>query len=626
MSVSDDLVEEVLERAPRAPGVYLMKDRQGAVFYIGKAKDLRARLGTYLGAGTGDYRYFARLLGRLLRDVELVLTANDKEAILLESELVKRHQPRFNVHLRDDKSFLHLRVRAKVEYPRIEVVRRRKSDGARYFGPFDSAGSIRNTLRVVNQHFGLRTCSDTDFRMRSRPCLEHQIGRCPAPCVLDVEREDYERSLKDAMLFLDGRAGQLIGRLRGRMKEAAAATAFERAARYRDQIRAIERTLERQDVVLGKHEDLDVVALAWEGERAAFEVARYKEGYPLGTRSHPAPATAGNAPSAAMSSFLLQLYERLSDVPKEVLVNIEPQMAEALRDLLAARAGRAVRLRVPARGPKRALVRAAARNARQRLSDSERDHRRRMDTLARVQARLHLRAFPQRIEGYDISNISGSDAVGSMVVFSEGLPDPAGYRRFNIRSVAGVDDYAMMAEMLVRRFRDGERLGPMPDLVVIDGGKAHLRAVLAALDTEGFEPLDAVALAKERSESQLRARRGVPSGDVDPFARRPERVYLKDAKDPVRLAPRDAVTHLLAHLRDEAHRFAITHHRSRRRKRTIRSALDEISGVGPKRRAALLKTFGSVDGLHGVAPAAIAERAGVPIAVATAVAEALAKE
>jgi excinuclease ABC subunit C len=598
-----------------------MKDRRGSIFYIGKAKDLRARMGTYLGAGSGDDRYFTRLLSRILRDVDFILTANEKEALLLESELVKRHQPRFNVLLRDDKSFLHLRVRSASPYPRIEVVRRRKSDGARYFGPFDSARSIRNTLHIINQHFGLRTCSDGDFRARTRPCLEHQIGRCPAPCVLDVDREAYERSLRDAMLFLDGRAGQLVRRLRRRMEGAAAEMAFEQAARHRDQIRAIERTLERQDVVLGRDEDIDVIALAWEGERAAFEVARYREGYPFGSRSHRAPGTAGDAPAAAMSSFLHQLYERLSDLPREVLVNIEPEMLEALREVLSARAGRSVRLRVPKRGPKRALVRAATRNARQRLSESERDHRRRMDTLARVQARLRLRSFPQRIEGFDISNISGSDAVGSMVVFSEGLPDQAGYRRFSIRTVIGSDDYAMMAEMLVRRFRDAESLGPLPDLVVIDGGKAHLRAVLSALDAAGLGPVEAVALAKERSEVQLRARRGVPTGDIDPFARRPERVYLPDAKDPVLLRPRDATTHLLAHLRDEAHRFAITYHRSRRRRRTVRSALDEIAGVGPKRRAALLSTFGSVEGLRGVEAETMAERAGVPLAVAQAVAE-----
>jgi excinuclease ABC subunit C len=616
----------ILKEAPDGPGVYLMMNNSGKVFYVGKAKSLKKRMHTYLRSPKSDIRYFVGQLSNLLFDVHFNLTLNEKEAILLENELIKRHQPKFNVQLRDDKNFLHLRLRNDQDFPRLEIVRQRKNDSARYFGPYDSARSIRDTLHILNRHFQLRTCTDSDFKGRTRACLEHQIGRCPAPCVLDIPKEDYADSVRDASLFLSGNPRQLLKTLGKRMKDASEAMRFEQARRFRDQIQAIKRSLVRQDVLLNRDENLDVIALATSEERAVFEVSRYRDGYPLGSRSYPAPRSGSTDPAALMASFIHQLYNHVQDIPQTILTNVSAQMSHSLEEVLSNKACRKTSIRVPKRGRKRKLMGATELNARHRLSASEDEHNRRMDRLSRLQEKFHLRNIPARIECYDISNIHGTDAVGSMVVFTDGAPDRAGYRKFKIKTVDGIDDFAMMAEMLTRRFNDGEKLGPPADLVVLDGGKAHLNAVIKALEKEEHTGLEICALAKEKREVLLAARTKTTERKSDPFARRPERVYLPEARDPVPLKNSDPVTHLLAWLRDEAHRFAITFHRKKRMQRTIRSQLDTIKGVGPKRRSMLLKTFGSVDGLRGISAHEIADRARVPIKVAALVEDALKDE
>lgn len=612
----EKLASRVLKEAPDAPGVYLMLSNSGKVFYVGKAKSLKKRMRTYLRSPKSDLRYFVGQLSKLLFNVQFHLTHNEKEAILLENELIKRHQPKYNVQLRDDKNFLHLRLRSDQEFPRLEVVRNRKNDGARYFGPYDSAKSIRDTLHILNRHFQLRTCTDSDFKSRTRACLEHQIGRCPAPCVLEVPREDYASSVQDAALFLAGNPRQLLKTLRTRMKDASENMRFEQAGRFRDQIQAIKRSLVRQNILLDRDEDLDVIALATSDARAVFEVSRYRDGYPLGSRSYPAPQSGVTDPEALMASFIHQLYNYVQDIPPTILTNVSAQMTHSLEEVLGQKAGRKIAIRVPSRGQKRKLLGTAELNAQHRLSASEDEHHRRMDRLTRLQQKFHLRNIPARIECYDISNIHGTDAVGSMVVFTDGAPDRAGYRKFKIKTVDGINDFAMMAEMLTRRFRDGEKLGPPADLVVIDGGKAHLNSVVKALEKEGHQALEICALAKEKSEAVLAARTKGGGKAQDPFARRPERVYLPEARDPVPLKSNDPVTHLLAWLRDEAHRFAITFHRKKRMQRTVRSELDSIKGVGPKRRGQLLKTFGSVDGLRGVSAHEIAHKAQIPLQIA----------
>jgi len=616
-----ELAERVLPETPPNPGVYLMKDRNGKVFYIGKAKNLKSRLRSYLNPKTTDRRYFVRVLETLLDSVEFSLTANEKEALLLENELIKQYQPRFNVLLRDDKNFLHLRIRNDKAFPRIEVVRRRKKDNHRYFGPYESATSIRNTLRVINRHFQLRTCTDSEFRSRTRPCLEHQIGRCPAPCVLPIEESSYATSIRDATLFLQGHPRPLLRRLNERMTSASKEMAFEQASRYRDQIQAIERSLTPQDILLSNRDDLDVIALITEEERTAFHVTRYREGVPLSSRNHIHHArTTDGDPASALSSFIHQLYEKIQDVPPEIVVNIEPAMHSALSTLLSSRRQRQVEIRVPSRGKKKALIQRAEQNAKQKLQESHDDQQRRMDTLTNLQNLLRLKNFPQRIECFDISNIHGTDAVGSMVVFTEGAPNIASYRKFSIQSVDGIDDFAMMAEMLRRRVRDGEKLGPLPDLIVLDGGRSHLSAVRKAIEEEEGWDQDIVALAKERRDVKI------SSAPDESHTRKPERVFLPGVKEPILLKNGKATTHLLTWLRDEAHRFAITFHRGKRIKRTLRSQLDDIPGVGTKRRNAMLQVFGSLDGLRNIPALEISERAEIPLAVAQSVQEYLAQD
>tara|TARA_B100000029_G_scaffold417681_1_gene422435 strand:- start:1706 stop:3595 length:1890 start_codon:yes stop_codon:yes gene_type:complete len=605
-------IKSILANAPTSPGVYLMEGHDGDIFYVGKANNIRQRLRSYFQTNPGDSRYFVSILEKLLVDISFVLTTNEKEALILENELIKQYHPKYNVLFRDDKNYLHIRVDTSKPFPRLETVRRRANDQALYFGPYDSSGSLRNTLNIVNKHFGLRTCTDHEFRTRTRPCIEHQIGRCPAPCVLELPANSYERSVHDATLFLEGRCRDLVDRLKQRMTEASSQTLFERAAHYRDQIQAITRSLTRQNVVLKRAENLDVIAFATEDNRALVQVTRYRDGYPVGNRRYQMPASSIEHPDSALTTFLHTLYERRQDTPPLILINRSISMQKALTDVLSDRAGRNVALRCPQRGQKRALIRAAERNALQHLKQSTAQDLKRLDTLAQCQSLLNLKNLPVRIETYDISNIQGSDAVGSMVVFTDGKPDRAGYRHFGVKTISGIDDFAMMAEMLVRRFNDGETLGPLPDLVILDGGKAHLRAVIEALERAGHIDLEIVALAKERVKKQ----RDDEPGKLQDLSLRPERVYLRNAKDPIPLHRATAVMHLMAMMRNEAHRTAINFHRKRRRRRTVRSELDGIKGVGPKRRTLLLREFGSVQELRRQSAATVTERTGIPMALA----------
>jgi len=622
------LSKRIMPLAPRGPGVYLMKDATGEIFYIGKAKSLRARIQSYLSPNSTDRRYFVSIIERLLEDVSFVLTRNEKEAILLESELVRTHQPRFNVELKDDKSFLHLKLRKDTTFPRLEVTRRRKKDGARYFGPYDSASKIRDTLRIVNRFFGLRTCSDSELKNRSRPCLEHQIGRCPAPCVLPLPEGAYEDSIRDTVAFLEGRTKDLRDTLTRRMNQRSKQMRFEEAARLRDQLKAIERSLLRQDVVLAKQEDLDVIAFARDESRAVFETARYREGRLVGVRSYPLDSINTDEPSALVSTFVHQLYERSQDIPPTVLVNHAPNMKTSLEELLEPLAGRVVRIVRPQRGQKRALVVTAEKNAHQRLSESTREQERRTELLLRVQRKFHLRRPPLRIECYDISNISGTDAVGSMVVFTDAVSDPAAYRSFNIRTVEGSDDFASLAEVLLRRLNRGKELGALPDLVILDGGRSQLKVVLDTIASLPETGVEFIALAKERLIREPDHSRSISTEspqNARPFRRKPERVYLPNTKDPIKLAAGDAVTNLFAQIRDEAHRFAIRAHRKKRSKRVIKSELDGISGIGPTRRTQLLTVFGSVQGVREASLSELIERGGLPKKLALFVSETLQK-
>jgi excinuclease ABC subunit C len=618
-------LRKTLADLPAEPGCYLMKDRRNEVVYVGKAASLRARVRQYFDAGRGDDRIFVPLLEDLLGDIEVIVTRSEKEAVLLENELIKKHRPRFNVRLRDDKDFIVLRLDERHPYPRLEVrrAREKRAAGARYFGPYSSASSIRETLRIVNRYFQLRTCTDHVLDHRKRPCILFQIHRCPAPCVYEVAAEEYRQSVEDAVEFLEGRETELVERVRARMADAAAAQRYEEAARLRDQLQAVERSLEKQRVLMADRADRDVLGLWREGPDLVVQVLSMRSGKLQDSRGY--PFREQEFPDGEILSSFLSLYYEQNPAPEEVLVPVEPAAVEALADVLSERRGRRVRILTPQRGAKADLLEVAARNAEQGFrSWHEKDERREKALESLVRA-LHLARPPRWIECYDISTFQGSVAVGSGVSMKDGEPDKANYRRYKVKGIAGQDDFAMLHEVISRRLRRAIAEGQFPDLVVIDGGKGQLNAALAAAKDLGVgtSPLTGIpgapfvemaGLAKSRLVDPgvgtarvvgRRATRGRASavadaaearerGFVSELARSPERVFLPGRKDPVVLRQNSAELFLLARLRDEAHRFAITFHRKLRRERNFQSVLEEIPGVGEGRKRALLRHFGSL--------------------------------
>ena len=595
-------LEHTLANAPRKPGCYLMKDRADVIVYVGKAQDLKARLGQYFQSGTSDTRFFVGLLDRVLGGIDVIVAQNTKEALLLENELIKRHQPRFNVKLKDDKNFLNIRIGREHAFARLQVVRKRKKDGADYFGPYHSASAIRQALKVINRHFQLRTCRDSDFARRTRPCLEHQIGRCPAPCVLPVPQEDYQRHVDDVRLFLQGRADALSARLKGKMLAASEALEFELAARYRDQLDAIERSMTPQKVVLDEALDIDAIGLYREGERVFVQVLRLANGVLIGSNSYPVKKTL-LPDDEVMDGFVGAYYDGSHPIPDLVLLPVELAEAEVWGEILGEVRGKKVELRMPQRGDKLRLLELAHENAKAAFAQTKKSAEDAQEVLVRLRERLHLTKLPRRIECYDISNIQGTNPVGSLVVAIDGVMTKAEYRTYKVRLQETPNDFAMMLEVLSRRFKQVKDGAPGPDLILVDGGKGQLAMAEEALAQIGVEGIELASLAKSRvldeeghvAKGKVKAR--PLSDDVD---RSPERVFRPGQKNPIILKPNSNELFLLQRLRDEAHRFAITFHRKLRSKRTLKSALDGIDGIGPNKRKALLSTFGSVERIRGL--------------------------
>lgn len=676
----------VLGRLPDQPGVYLMRDRQGHVIYVGKARRLRARVRQYFNGH--DTRAFVPLLAKIVGDIETVVTANNKEALLLENNLIKEHRPRFNVKLRDDSNYLVIRLDPKQTWPRLELVRKIRSDGAQHFGPYHSASSARATLRVVNRHFQLRTCTDYVLERRTRPCLQYQIGRCPAPCVYEVDPDSYGAQVRDVGLFLSGRHRELTDGLAARMKTAADELEFEVAARLRDQLRAIETTLTAQQVVGTAALDQDAIGMYREGGQVEFAVLHVRQGKLLGSQAYSAKGLE-HPDSEVLADFVSSYYAKAPLLPDEVLLPapIAEDDAAPLAAWLRERKGKKVALLTPERGDRRKLTRLADRNAASNFVTRRNRAEDREAALERLRLRLQLSKLPRVIECFDVSHIQGSDTVASMVVFADGVPDKSRYRSFRVKGLGAGDDeahlrqgafqnddFASMYEVLGRRFRramqDVEGAWSLPDLVVIDGGKGQLSRVVAAMQDLGIpvgaEGVDVVALAKERKHAighgraalrELRARREAgddrryedhviadadPSGgsrtgatvkegskeggkkeDGEAIEIRPERVFVPGVKDPIRLRPGSSERYLMERVRDEAHRFAITHHRKRRGKRALRSSLDEIPGVGPALKKALVKHFGSIAAIRSADAERLAEVKGIGPALAKRIAESL---
>jgi excinuclease ABC subunit C len=597
-------LQEKLDALPTEPGVYLMKDRKGTVIYVGKAISLRNRVRSYF-TRTGDTRVFVSMLDSILGDIDTVLVHNEKEALLLENELIKKHKPRFNVLLKDDKQFISLRLDKTQDFPRLEVVRKYDRDGARYFGPYSSAGAIRETLRIINRYFRLRTCTDHVMANRKRPCLLYQIGRCPAPCVYPVAPEDYRRSVNEVVLFLEGKATELVEGLKGRMKRVAGELKFEEAARLRDQLLAIERSLERQKVATTDFKDQDVFAFFREGDRILFYVLWVRQGrlnggqaFPFGSQEFP--------DEELLPSFVNLYYDQGSFVPEEVLLPLEPESLEGLESLLSERKGERVRVMVPKRGEKHDLVLMAAKNAEQAFTERKRTKEETDAVLSRLQQKLNLRNFPRRMECFDISHFQGSSIVASQVAVTDGETDKSRYRRYKIKTLEKQDDFASMYEVLSRRLKRGLEEKDLPDLLVIDGGKGQLASVHAAMKDVGVEKVDVVGLAKSRDQE-------VFDRDQE-SARSPERVFVLGRKDPIVLPQNSAEIFMLTRMRDEAHRFAITYQQKDLRKSRVRSALEDIPGVGEVRRKTLLRHFGSLKKVQEATIEELAEVVGPSVA------------
>jgi excinuclease ABC subunit C len=600
-------LEEKLEALPAAPGVYLMRDRRGQVIYVGKAVNLRSRVRSYFGRSS-DTRAFVPILEDLLADVETVVVSNEKEALLLENELIKRHQPRFNVLLKDDKNYICLRLDPSQDYPRLEVVRHFQRDGAQYFGPYASASSIRETLRIVNRYFQLRTCSDHALRNRRRPCLLHQIGRCPAPCVHPVERDAYHRNVREVALFLEGKASELTASLKARIKAAAQDLRFEEAARLRDQFFAIERSLERQTVASAEPLDQDVFAHHREADRFLVYILYVRQGRLNGGQAF--PFTGQEFPDdELLLSFVNLYYAEGNLVPDEVLLPSLPEgESEALAELLGDRRGRRVRVLAPRRGERARILDMAQANAAQAFQEQRRSREETEEVLERLAYALGLKRSPRRIECFDISHFQGSAVVGSAVAMSDGELDRSRYRRFRVKLTRGQDDFASIHEVVGRRLRRGLHAGDLPDLLVIDGGKGQLAAAHAAMRDAGVTDLDVVGLAKAR-DLEVAEREA-------PVVRSPERVFVLGRRDPVVLRQNAPELFLLTRLRDEAHRFAITYQQKLMRGRNFKSVLEDIPGVGGGRKRALLKHFGSLKRIREASIEDLGQVEGVSVGLA----------
>lgn len=615
MMASPSTVPEKLRKQlaalPGKPGVYIMRNASGEVIYVGKAARLKDRVRSYFGSPRGlEPKTFA--LRQQIEDFEYIVTGNAGEALILEATLIKRHQPFFNIRLKDDKRYPYLKVDVQNPWPRVYITRRIEKDGARYFGPYASAGSVRETLDLVKKLFPWRSCTKEITGRDARPCLDYYIKRCIAPCTSYCTPEEYREVIDQVLLFLEGKSDDVMRRLREQMELASESLQFERAAMIRDQLKSIERTVERQMISTTREEDADIFGLHIDKDQACVQVFFVRGTHMIGRDNFVLEGASDEIPPTVLSNFLLQYYEGAQYIPRLVCVPGDVEDRETLEELLTEKRGSRVEIRVPERGEKRRLVDLANDNAREAL-DMLRvkwmaDASRTEQALEQLQEELSLPTIPHRIECYDNSNIQGTSAVSSMVVFENGKPAASQYRRFKVKTVEGADDFATMQEVLRRRFKRAaveqdaesadEARWALPDLVIIDGGKGQLSAARQVMQELGVHAIPTVGLAK-----------------------RFEELFIPDEGDPIVLPRGSEALFLVQRIRDEAHRFAITYHRQVRGKTAIKSALDTIPGIGPKRKKALLRKFGSVKGIREADVEEIAATVGFTRALAERVKE-----
>ena len=579
--------EAKLGQLPDRPGVYLYKDGKGQIVYVGKAASLRSRVRSYFQESRARDAKTDALVGQI-RDLECIVTGNELEALILESNLVKRHRPRYNIILRDDKHYPFLKLTSNEEYPRLVVARRVQRDGAAYFGPFYPATAMRETLRLVRQLFPLLTCRIKIDGKKSRPCLQYYIHRCNAPCTNLETKEGYDRTVREVGRFLEGKNDGLAQELTVQMEAAAATEKFEQAARLRDRVQALNTVRERQKIISTEDSDQDIVGVVRQGQDACVQLFFVRRGRLLGRESFFFDRLSESSEGEVLSAFLRQFYAREVVPPPEILLSVDVPEAELTGEWLAGRRGGRVDLLAPQRGRKRELVAMAEENAALALQSHLLSRGNRTQAvLDELQRALGLPSLPHRIEAFDVSTFQGGETVASMVAWQDGEMAKDDYKRYRIRTVTGTDDFAAMHEAVSRRYgRVLETDAALPDLILLDGGRGQLAAGLKALEAIGLDYVPMVSLAK-----------------------RAEEVYTPDRLEPLVLDLTSPALHALQKVRDEAHRFAVTYHKKLRARRTISSVLDQIPGVGPALRTSLLKTLGSA---RAVREASVAQLAAVP--------------
>ncbi|MEA3545338.1 MAG: excinuclease ABC subunit UvrC [Thermodesulfobacteriota bacterium] len=603
-----------LSKYPQTPGVYQMFGENDEVLYVGKAKQLRNRLRSYFSV-RGDGRLHIPLLMEKVERIETIVTDTEKEALLLENTLIKKYRPRYNIDLRDDKTYVSVRIDLHEPFPMMQVVRQVKDDGAHYFGPYSSASAIRETLKEIYRIFPLRHASVERCSKRSRPCLFYQIGQCSAPCHGKITPSDYLKLVDGVIQLLEGRESEVISRLQQRMDQAATDMRFEDAAQLRDQIGAIEKSVEKQKVTDYGGGNQDVIGLHQDGGEVEVTLLFIRQGRLIGSRSYPL-AWQLDLPEL-ISSFLQEYYSRQVILPDQLLLPLALESADVLGEWLSEKRSKKVHLIVPQRGEKKRLVQMAQRNAEESYRQRGQRQRARKQVLEELQSKLHLPDLPERIECYDISHVQGDQSVGSMVVLLNGEPATAEYRRFKIKTVVGSDDYASLREVLNRRLQRGVEEKNLPGMILIDGGKGQLGVLTSVLAQFGLvAKIGAVGIAKSRVMANVR-------GKV--VERSEERFFLPGRKNPVRFRHGSASLFLLERLRNEAHRFAITYHRKLRRKANLHSSLEDIFGVGPSRRKKLLKHFGSLKRIRAASLEELQQLPGIPAILAEKIYHALHK-
>jgi excinuclease ABC subunit C len=602
-------LEDQLKALPAKPGVYLFRDERGDVLYVGKAKSLRPRVRSYFQASADTRSTIAQLPERV-QDVEVIVTDTEVEALHLEQNLVKRHRPPFNVRLRDDKSFPYIAVTVEDDYPRVMFTRERHRRGVVYFGPYANAKKVRETLDVLNRVFPYRPCEGPKpGRHSGIPCLDYHIERCLAPCVGYISKEDYRAIIDSVIEFLSGDTKPIQRELERKMKDAAEGERFEEAARYRNRLFAVRHLVERQAADKRSVGTVDVIGIASDGERAAVQVFPLRDGKLIDRYAFHLENVAGQDTAALLEAFVIEYYGSAPSMPPQIVVPADSGDTSALAEFLSERRGSRVEVRAPERGEKRRLQELAGQNARLALESEtlqvERKRVRRVEALEELREALNLESLPLRIECYDVSNIQGESVVGSMVVFQDAMPKKAHYRKFGVRSLDGQDDYAALAEVIARRFarlQDAtsedydESFAATPNLVVIDGGKGQLAAALTAMQAYDLPRVAVISLAK-----------------------RVEEVFVPGESDPIVLDRNSPGLHLLQRVRDEAHRFALDFHRQRRQAKARESIFDTLQGVGPARRRALLRHFGSAERFLAASQEELEGVPGIPARTARAI-------